>query len=101
MSGYSVWAPVPSTRLPARNRSPAASTVCSSITVAAAFRMYSIPSCSLLCQFMNACAELRPARNSSTTWRTEARFSSNSGNHSVPDIQRARSISRAASENRW
>ena len=86
-SGTSVRAPVPRTRLSAWNRSPATSTVCSSITVAVALRMYSIPSCSLLCQFMNAWAALRPLRNSSTTSRMDARFSSKSGNHRLPDSQ--------------
>jgi hypothetical protein len=70
------------------NRSPATSTVWASITVAAAFRMYSIPSCSLLCQFMKAWALLRPLRNNSTMSRIDAFFSSNSGNHSVFSFQR-------------
>ena len=68
--------------------------------VAGALTMYSMPSCSLDCQFMMACGYIRPALNRSTISGMLARFSSNGGYHSRPCMCRARSSSRAHSENR-
>ena len=69
--------------------------------VAGVFRMNSMSSCSFDCQFMIACGYERPALNSSTISRMLARLSSNGGYHSRPCMCRARSSSRAHSENRW
>ena len=73
MSGQTGRAPMPSTRFSARKVRPAAVTVCLSTIVARALSTYSTSSCSLVCQFMNACALPRPARNSSTRSRMLAR----------------------------
>ena len=100
MSGYRVRAPVHSTRLRAVNRRPSTSTVRESMILAGVFRMNSMSSCSLDCQFMMACGYIRPALNRSTISWMLARFSSNGGYHRRPAMCRARSISRAASENR-
>ncbi len=64
---------MPSTRLSAWNVRPAAVTVFRSTMVARALSTYSTSSCSLVCQFMNACALPRPARNSRTISRMLAR----------------------------
>lgn len=77
-----------STMLSVANRSPFTSTVFLSITMASALRMYSISSCSLLCQFMKACALLRPRLNNLIMSTMDARDSSNFGNHKVSEFQR-------------
>ena len=60
MSGYLVRAPVHSTRFRAVKRRPSTSTVWESMILAGVFRMNSMSSCSLDCQFMMACGYIRP-----------------------------------------